>query len=178
MSAAEGTLVLYGEGAGDVARRMLPKLPGSCFDQVGPDALGAAVGRAVADGTAQVVLVAGLDEQTAFLSGPAGFDGVLGSITLDMDGGAALVAEVATAETSRRAYELWESAGVLGPCGRELCRRTAGELERLAAAAAGTETSPVAAQVVLLDAEGERMVGMFGRMGRPGGRSSTDERAR
>ena len=68
--------------------------------------------------------------------------------------------------TPRRAYELWEAAGRLGPCGRELCRRTAGELERLAAEAAGSAESPVAAQVVLVDAKGERMVGMFGRMAR------------
>jgi hypothetical protein len=82
---------------------------------------------------------------------------------------------------------MWEDAGLLGQCGRELCRRVAGELERAAAqaaagtaamgqapagtgaegeAAAGTEAagSPVAAQVVLVDASGERMIGMYGRL--------------
>jgi hypothetical protein len=170
MIAADGTRVLYGAGAGDAARRMLPKLPGSCFGQVSPHRLDEAVERAVADGVAQVVLVAGMDEQAAFLGAAAGRAGgtaaVLDSITTDMDGDPVLAAAVAAAPTARRAYELWESAGRLGPCGRELCRRTAGELERLAAAAAGSPASPVAAQVVLVDAAGERMVGMYGRMGR------------
>ncbi|TDD67241.1 hypothetical protein E1298_39610 [Actinomadura rubrisoli] len=91
---------------------------------------------------------------------------MLDAITLDMDGGPALAARVAEAPTARHAYALWEAAGKLGPCGRELCRRTAGELERRAAEAAGASASPVAAQVVLVDAAGERMIGMFGRMAR------------
>lgn len=170
MTAAEKTRVLHGEAAGEAARRMLPGLPGSCFVQVGPfrpgEAVEKAVGEAVADGVAQVVLVAGMDEQAAFLGGARGLAGVLDSITLDMGGTHGLAAEVAEAPTTRDAYELWQSAGKLGPCGRELCRRTAGELELLAAAAAGSSTSPVAAQVVLVDVEGERMVGMYGRMAR------------
>ncbi|QFG21204.1 hypothetical protein [Actinomadura sp. WMMB 499] len=145
------TLVMYGGGAEGAARRMLPKLPDGCFAPVDLDALGEAAGR----GLRQVVLVAGLADQAAIV-GP-----VLGEITADMagdaDGGAALAAEVAAADPGR-AYALWEAAGRLGPCGRELCRRTAEELERRAAS--------VAAQVVLLDAAGERMVGMFGRMAR------------
>ncbi|MFC4049201.1 hypothetical protein ACFOY4_05855 [Actinomadura syzygii] len=165
------TRVVHGAGAGEAARRMMPTLPGSCFAEAGPDGLGAAVEQAVADGIERFVLVTGLGEQAAFLGGGSGLAGVLDSITLDMDGGAALAAEVADAPTPRHAYELWESAGRLGPCGRELCRRTAGELERLAAAAAGTSASPVAAQVVLVDAEGERMVGMYGRMSRSPARS-------
>ncbi|MUN38773.1 hypothetical protein [Actinomadura litoris] len=156
-SRGETTLVLYGEGAGEAARRMLPALPDACFTPVDLDELTAAVEH----GLAQVVLVAGLDEQAALA--PAGSD-VLGSITRDMDGGPALSAEVAGAP--RRAYELWEAAGKLGPCGRELCRRTAGELERRAARAAGSAESPIAAQVVLVDSTGQRMVGMFGRMAR------------
>lgn len=157
-TAEDGTLVMYGDGVHDAARRMLPKLPESCFVPSGAGALRAAV----KDGLAQVVLVAGVEEQVAFL----GEAGVLESVTLDMDGGAALAAEVAGAPTPRHAYELWENAGKLGQCGRELCRRTAGELERRAADAAGSAASPVAAQVVLVDAAGERMVGMYGRMAR------------
>ncbi|MEV5830249.1 hypothetical protein AB0L25_32250 [Spirillospora sp. NPDC052242] len=143
------TLVMYGGGAEDAARRMLPKLPDGCFAPVDLDALREAAGR----GLRQVVLVAGMADQAAIV-GP-----VLGEITADMagDGGGALAAEVAAADPGR-AYELWESAGRLGPCGRELCRRTAGELERRAGS--------VAAQVVLVDASGQRMVGMFGRMAR------------
>ncbi|GGV30607.1 hypothetical protein GCM10010182_62470 [Actinomadura cremea] len=145
------TLVMYGSGAGNAARRMLPKLPDGCFAPVDLDALREAAGR----GLRQVVLVAGMADQAAIV-GP-----VLGEITADMDGGDALAAEVAAADAAAdpgRAYELWDAAGRLGPCGRELCRRTAGELERRA--------ESVAAQVVLVDAAGERMVGMFGRMAR------------
>lgn len=158
MTAEDKTLVMYGDGVRDTARRMLPKLPDACFVPAGAGELRAAV----KEGIAQVVLVAGMDEQLALL----GDDGVLESITFYMDAGAALTAEVAAAPTARHVYELWEAAGKLGPCGRELCRRTAGELERLAAEAAGSAASPVAAQVVLVDAAGERMVGMFGRMAR------------
>ena len=162
------TLVMYGDGVRDAARRMLPKLPDACFVPVGRGRLHEAVKR----GLAQVVLVASMDEQLAFLSGAdadggggAG-PGIVESITLDMDGGAALAAEVAAAPTPGDAYALWDAAGRLGPCGRELCRRTAGEVERLAAEAAGAAASPIAAQVVLVDAAGERMVGMYGRMAR------------
>ncbi|MGP4024233.1 hypothetical protein [Actinomadura sp. 3N407] len=158
MTAEDRTLVMYGDGVRDAARRMLPKLPDACFVPAGSGELRTAV----KDGIAQVVLVAGMEEQLALLDDT----GVLESITFYMDGGAALTAEVAGAPTARHAYELWEAAGKLGPCGRELCRRTAGELERLAAETAGSAVSPVAAQVVLVDAAGERMVGMFGRMAR------------
>ncbi len=156
--AARRTLVMYGDGVRDTARRMLPGLPEACFVPAGAERLRAAA----RDGVAQVVLVAGMDEQVAVLDDAAALE----SITADMDGGAALAAEVAAAPTPRHAYGLWETAGKLGPCGRELCRRTAGELERLAAEAAGPDAGPVAAQVVLVDAAGERMVGMYGRMAR------------
>ncbi|GAA4233073.1 hypothetical protein GCM10022254_34630 [Actinomadura meridiana] len=174
MIEADETLVMYGGGAHEVARRMLPGLPDSRFVSVAaqpPERSGAARLReafetALKDAPARVVLVAGIDEQALLLGGDRGVAGVLGSITLDMDGGVALAAEVTEAPTTRAAYEAWDAAGKLGPCGRELCRRTAGELERLAAAGAGASTSPVAAQVVLLDPACERMVGMYGRMAR------------
>ncbi|WP_067461092.1 hypothetical protein [Actinomadura macra] len=161
----ETTLVMYGKGAGETARRMLPKLPDACFIPADLEELPGAVEH----GLTQVVLIAGMDEQAAIagcVAGVAGAAGVFDSITLDMDGGRALAAEIAADPTALRAYELWEAAGRLGPCGRELCRRTAGELERRAAAAAGWAASPIAAQVVLVDATGQRMVGMFGRMAR------------
>lgn len=161
MTATDRTLVMYGAGARDAALRMLPELPDACF--VPAEAVRDAVGAAVKDGTARIVLVTGMDEQVAVLGGAAG---LLESITLDMDCGVALAGEVSRAATPQDVYALWEAAGRLGPCGRELCRRTAGELERLAAEAAGAPRSPLAAQVVLLDASGERMVGMYGRMAR------------
>ncbi|MFI0480662.1 hypothetical protein [Actinomadura sp. 9N215] len=173
---ADRTLVLYGEHARDAARRMLPGLPDACFvpagapGEPGPTRLSAAFGaafeEAAGDELAQVVLVAGMDEQALFVGGVWGTAGVLESITLDMGGDVTLAATVADAPTLRDAYDRWEAAGMLGPCGRELCRRTAGELERLAAEAADASTSPVAAQVVMVDPEGEHMVGMFGRMAR------------
>ncbi|MFA1547644.1 hypothetical protein [Actinomadura chokoriensis] len=163
MTATEQTLVMYGEAAREAARRMLPELPEACFVPAGAEPVREAVGAAVKDGLAQIVLVARMDEQVAVLGGAAG---LLESITLDMDCGVALAGKVARAATVQDAYALWEAAGKLGPCGRELCRRTAGELERIAAAAAGAPVSPIAAQVVLLDAAGERMLGMYGRMAR------------
>lgn len=158
MTAEDKTLVMYGNGLHGAARRMLPQLPDSRFVPAGDGELRAAV----KEGLAQVVLVAGMEEQVAFLDDA----GALRSITLDMDGGAELAAEVAAAPTPRDAYGLWEAAGILGPCGRELCRRTAAELERRAAGAAGSAAAPIAAQVVLVDTAGERMVGMYGRMAR------------
>ncbi|MGH3239094.1 MAG: hypothetical protein ACRDNL_01870 [Spirillospora sp.] len=170
------TLVLYGERAREAARRMLPGLPDACFvpagapGEPGPTRLSAAFKKALKDAAmdeiAQVVLVAGMDEQALFVGGVWGTAGVLESITVDMGGDAALAATVADAATLGDFYDRWEAAGILGRCGRELCRRAAGELERLAAEAAGASTSPVAAQVVMVDPEGERMVGMYGRMAR------------
>ncbi|RFS83139.1 hypothetical protein D0T12_23530 [Actinomadura spongiicola] len=164
MISAEGTLVLYGDGAGEAARRMLPGLPDACFVPL-PETVGDAVKEAMKNGSARVVLVAGVEDQARILGG---VPGVLVSITIDMDGGHALAAEVAAVPTARAAYDLWETAGRLGPCGRELCRRTAAELERLAATDAGVGASNggVTAQVVLVDPACERMVGMFGRMAR------------
>ncbi|TDD83927.1 hypothetical protein E1293_13880 [Actinomadura darangshiensis] len=155
MTTEDRTLVMYGGGAREAARRMLPKLPEECFIPIAPERLPDAAG----DGIAQVVMVSGMDEQAAFLGGATG---LLESVTLDMDCGPALAGRVARAAAVRDVYDLWDAAGKLGPCGRELCRRTAGELERRTAGKAG----PVAAQVVLLDATGERMVGMYGRMAR------------
>ncbi|MFB4307066.1 hypothetical protein [Actinomadura sp. GTD37] len=163
MTATGQTLVMYGEGAREAARRMLPKEPEACFVPAGAPPVRETVAAAVKDGVAQIVLVAGMAEQVAVLGGAPG---PLESITLDMDCGVALAGEVSRAATVRDAYALWEAAGRLGPCGRELCRRTAGELERLAAEAAGAPGSPLAAQVVLLDAAGERMIGVYGRMAR------------
>ncbi|XVQ09271.1 hypothetical protein ACQP1W_43180 [Spirillospora sp. CA-255316] len=196
----ERTLVLHGAGpSGRTAARMLPKLPEVCFVEVGAGtAAGAdvneALRQAVEHGLGQLVLLA-----TADGLAPLEPADDLGGITADMGGSAELTAEVAAAGSARRAYELWEGAGLLGPCGRELCRRVADGLERAAVAlagaggpagadgragadgpagaaglagvdgparAAGPADSPIAAQVVLLDSGGERMVGMYGRLSR------------
>jgi cobalt-precorrin-5B (C1)-methyltransferase len=76
---------------------------------------------------------------------------LLAALTAEVGGDADLVARVRAANTARHAYELWESAGTLGPCGRELCRRVAAVLERF------TE-GQVAARVVLVDFTGKRVI--------------------
>ncbi|MEO3824591.1 hypothetical protein [Actinomadura sp. B10D3] len=159
MTAVEKTLVMYGEGVREAARRMLPKLPDERFVPIEGERLR----EVVKEGIVQIIMVARMEEQAAFLGGASG---LLESITLDMDCGTAMAGKVAEAPAVRDVYDLWEHAGKLGPCGRELCRRTAGELERRAADMAGAPDVQVAAQVVLLDAKGESMVGMYGRMAR------------
>ncbi|HEX2316509.1 MAG TPA: cobalt-precorrin-5B (C(1))-methyltransferase [Thermomonospora sp.] len=167
----ETTLVLCTGGRTEKgAMKLLPKLPEVCFVVVG-DFTGAALRRAVEHGLRQVVFVGMIGKLTKLAAGvlmthytrSRVSTELLGEITTDMGGTPELAAEVATANTARHAYELWEAAGLLGPCGRELCRRVAGVLERFAAEEAGGE---LAAQVVLVDFTGERMIGMYGRLAR------------
>lgn len=163
----ERTLVLCTGGRTEKgAMAMLPKLPEVCFVEVG-DFTGAALRRAADHGLTQVVFVGMAGKLTKLASGVLMTHytrskvrtDLLAEITTDMGGSPELTAEVAAANTARHAYELWEAAGVLGPCGRELCRRTAGVLERFTG---GT----IAAQVVLVDFTGNRMVAMYGRLAR------------
>jgi cobalt-precorrin-5B (C1)-methyltransferase len=177
------TLVLFSGGrTRGAARAMLPGLPEECFVEVG-DRAGAALRRAAGTGLAQVVFV-GMIAELAELGAadpcarPREPAELLAEITLEMGGSPGLAARVAGAGTARRAYELWEAAGVLGRCGRELCRRAAGALEGHATAGARpdgpgepgprrwADTAGPAAQVVLVDFTGERMVGMYGRLRR------------
>ncbi|WP_243772293.1 cobalt-precorrin-5B (C(1))-methyltransferase [Actinomadura barringtoniae] len=164
----ETTLVLCtGGGTETGARKMMPKLPDACFVEVG-GFTDAALGKAAEHGVKQVIFV-GRAGELAELGSPKDGTGLLGAITTDMTGSAELAAEVVAADTAQRAYELWEAAGVLGPCGRELCRRVGLQLEQSAAEGAGPaggESAPVAAQVVLVDSTGERMVAMAGRLAR------------
>jgi cobalt-precorrin-5B (C1)-methyltransferase len=165
----EKTLVLCTGGRTEKgAMKMLPKLPEVCFVEVG-DFTGAALRRAVEHGLTQVVFVGMAGKLTKLASGvlmthytrSKVSTELLGVITTDMGGPAELAAEVAQANTARHAYELWEAAGMLGPCGRELCRRTAEVLERFAAGdgvsgpgPGDLQTAgrgPIAAQVVMVD---------------------------
>lgn len=167
----ERTLVLCTGGRTERgAMKMLPKLPDVCFVEVG-DFTGAALRRAAEHGLGQVVFVGMAGKLTKLAAGvlmthytrSRVSTELLGEITAAMGGSAGLAAEVAAANSARHAYELWQEAGVLGPCGRELCRRVAGVLERFTAQEAGVE---IAAQVVLVDFTGERMVAMYGRLAR------------
>ena len=171
--AAQGldTLVLCTGGRTEKgAMKLLPTLPDVCFVEVG-DFTGAALRKAVEHGLKQVVFVGMAGKLTKLASGvlmthytrSQVSTELLGGLTRDMGGSAELVAEVGRANTARHAYELWESAGLLGPCGRELCRRVAGVLERFAAEQGG---GPIAAQVVLVDFTGQKMIGMYGRLAR------------
>ncbi len=171
--AAQGldTLVLCTGGRTEKgAMKLLPKLPDVCFVEVG-DFTGAALRKAVEHGLKQVVFVGMAGKLTKLASGvlmthytrSQVSTELLGGLARDMGGSAELAAEVGRANTARHAYELWESAGLLGPCGRELCRRVAGVLERFAAEQGG---SPIAAQVVLVDFTGQKMIGMYGRLAR------------
>jgi cobalt-precorrin-5B (C1)-methyltransferase len=170
----ETTLVLCTGGRTERgAMKLLPRLPEVCFVEVG-DFTGAALRRAVGHGLTQVVFVGMVGKLTKLASGVlmthytrSRVDTrLLADITAEMGGTPELVDEVAAANTARHAYELWESSGLLGRCGRELCRRVAGVLERFATEESGARESPIAAQVVLVDFTGERMVGMYGRLAR------------
>jgi cobalt-precorrin-5B (C1)-methyltransferase len=163
----EPTLVLCTGGRTERgAMALLPTLPDVCFVEVG-DFTGAALRTAVAHGLRQVVFVGMIGKLTKLAAGvlmthytrSRVSTELLAGITADMGGDPALVGQVARANTARHAYELWESAGLLGRCGRELCRRTAGVLERFT-------DGQVAAQVVLVDFTGTRMIGMYGRLPR------------
>jgi RimJ/RimL family protein N-acetyltransferase len=185
----ENTVVLHDGGhTATGAREMLPKLPADCFVEAG-HLIGDVMRSAGEHGVAQVVFVGMLGTLGELAAGPPAdgpgppaWSGPLAEITTVMGGSAELAAQVARADTARQTYELWESAGLLGPCGRELCRRVAGVLERHASAPArtagpeaggpgsspglqeGRATGRPAAQVVLVDFTGTRMVGMYGRL--------------
>ncbi|MCP9949692.1 hypothetical protein [Actinomadura madurae] len=103
MTAVEKTLVMYGEGARETARRMLPKLPDERFVPIEPERLR----EAVKEGLVQVIMVARMEEQAAFLGGASG---LLESITLDMDCGTAMAGKVAGAPAVRDVYDLWDAA--------------------------------------------------------------------
>ncbi|MFI0355064.1 hypothetical protein [Actinomadura sp. 9N407] len=150
MSEEHGTRVLHGGGPlGRAAPKMLPKLPAACFVQATD--LKDAVRQAAEDGVIQLILFA-----TAESLDQADVQAPLAEITTDMGGSPLRAAETGSI---RAAYEQWDEAGLLGKCGRELCRRVADDLERTAGAA-------FAAQVVLLDPAAERMIGMYGRLRR------------
>jgi cobalt-precorrin-5B (C1)-methyltransferase len=172
----EKTLVLCTGGRTEQgATALLPKLPDVCFVEVG-DFTGAALRRAVEHGITQVVFVGMAGKLTKLASGVlmthytrSKVDtALLGEITTAIGGPDDVAAQVREANTARHAYELWESAGLLGRAGRELCRRVAEVLERFAEdeAAKVPGANGVAAQVVLVDFTGKRMIAMYGRLAR------------
>ena len=135
---SEPTLVLATGGRTEkAAMRMLPELPEVCFVEVG-DFTGAALRQAVQDGLSDVVFVGMAGKLTKLASGvlmthytKSRVDtAVLVEVTREVAGDGELAEAVRAANTARHAYELWEDAGVLRPCGDRLCGRVAEVLTR------------------------------------------------
>ncbi|MDN5749859.1 MAG: cobalt-precorrin-5B (C(1))-methyltransferase [Pseudonocardia sp.] len=162
--AAQGcpTLVLATGGRTERgAMALLPDLPEVAFVEVG-DFTGAALRRAVELGLRDVVFVGMAGKLTKLASGVlmthytrSKVDtGLLGALTRAACGDEAVGARVDTANTARHAYELWESAGQLRPCGDALCAAVRDVLQRFTAEA-GRELT---ARVAMVDFTGGRVV--------------------
>lgn len=143
--AAQGvpTLVLATGGRTEAAAtRLLPGLPSVAFVEVG-DFTGAALRRSVEHGLTDVVFVGMVGKLTKLASGilmthytRSKVDtALLGRISAAHGVGPVQVAEIEAATTGRRAYEVWEGAGLLRTCGDDLCTRVADVLRRFSAEA-------------------------------------------
>ncbi|MGH3793863.1 MAG: cobalt-precorrin-5B (C(1))-methyltransferase [Pseudonocardiaceae bacterium] len=143
------------------AMRLLPKLPEVAFVEVG-DFVGAALRRAVQHGLTEVVFVGMIGKLTKLASGVlmthhtrSKVDTeLLAEITAAHGGAPDDVAEVRAAATARRAYEIWESGGLLRACGDEVCARVADTLHRFSAEVG----RPLAAKAAMVDFTGQRVV--------------------
>lgn len=156
------TLVLATGGRTErAAVRLLPDLPAVAFVEVG-DFTGAALRRAVEHGLEEVVFVGMVGKLTKIASGVlmthytrSKVDTeLLGAISAAHGIASTQVQEVVAATTARRAYEVWEGAGLLRECGDELCARVAGVLRRFSAEA-GRE---LRTRVAMVDFTAERVV--------------------
>lgn len=168
--AAQGvpTLVLATGGRTErAAMRLLPQLPPVAFVEVG-DFTGAALRRAVEHGLSEVVFVGMIGKLTKLASGVlmthytrSKVDTeLLARITAEHGGSDAAVREVREAVTARRAYELWDSEGLLAACGADVCARVADVLRRFSAEA-GRE---LPARVALVDFTGQHVVATAGEL--------------
>ncbi|MQA14662.1 MAG: cobalt-precorrin-5B (C(1))-methyltransferase [Pseudonocardiaceae bacterium] len=156
------TLVLATGGRTEQgAMRLLPDLPPVAFVEVG-DFTGAALRRAVEYGLTEVVFVGMIGKLTKLASGVlmthytrSKVDTpLLAEITTAHGGTPEQAEEVRTAPTARRSYEVWESTGLLRPCGDDVCARVADTLRRFSAEA-GRE---LAVRVAMVDFTGERVI--------------------
>jgi cobalt-precorrin-5B (C1)-methyltransferase len=161
----ETTLVLCTGGRTEQgAMAMLPQLPEVCFVEVG-DFTGAALRRAVQHGLTRVIFVGMAGKLTKLAAGVLMTHytrskvslTLLEDITLAAGGGQDLADQVAAANTARHAAELWASAGLLTPAGRELCRRVAQVLSRFCAEVAGRAPAPDV-QVIMVDFAGRTKI--------------------
>ncbi|KAA2258857.1 cobalt-precorrin-5B (C(1))-methyltransferase [Solihabitans fulvus] len=135
------TLVLATGGRTErAAMTLLPHLPEVAFVEVG-DFTGAALRRAVEHGIPEVVFVGMIGKLTKLASGvlmthytKSKVDtDLLARITSAHGGDPADAAEIGGAVTARRAYEVWDGAGLLRECGDDLCARVAEVLARFSA---------------------------------------------
>src|SRR5262249_25766437 len=119
------------------AMRLLPHLPEGAFVEVG-DFTGAAVRTAAEHGLTEVGVVGMIGQPTKLASGilmthytRSKVDtALLADITATHGGTPEDIAEIRAAPTARRAYELWEAAGLLRTCGDDVCARVADTLRR------------------------------------------------
>ncbi|MDQ3988823.1 MAG: cobalt-precorrin-5B (C(1))-methyltransferase [Actinomycetota bacterium] len=162
--AAQGapTLVLATGGRTERgAMRLLPHLPPVSFVEVG-DFTGIALARAVEHGLDEVVFVGMIGKLTKLAAGGvathhtnAGVDtALLAEITAARGGSPEQAEEVRGARTARRAYEVWEPAGMLRACGDEVCARASATLRRHSA----TVGRELTARVAMVDFTGTRVV--------------------
>ncbi len=162
--AAQGvpTLVLATGGRTERgAMRLLPQLPEVAFVEVG-DFTGAALRRAVEHGLTEVVFVGMIGKLTKLASGilmthytKSKVDtGLLAEITAAHGGAPEAIAEIRDAPTARRAYEIWEAAGLLRACGDDVCGRVADTLHRFSAEVG----RPLHAKAAMVDFTGLRVV--------------------
>jgi cobalt-precorrin-5B (C1)-methyltransferase len=155
------TLVLATGGRTErAAMRLLPHLPEVAFVEVG-DFTGAALRKAVEHRLSEVVFVGMIGKLTKLAAGvlmthytrSTVDTGLLAEITATHGGTAADIAEIRAAAAARRAYEIWESRGLLRVCGDELCARVASTLRRFSAELG----HPMRAKVAMVDFTGQRV---------------------
>lgn len=152
--AAQGiqTLVLATGGRTEkAAMRMLPDLPEVCFVEVG-DFTGAALTKARELALREVVFVGMAGKLTKLAGGVLMTHYTKSKVSLDVLADLTpgpLAEQVRVANTARHAYEIWEQAGVLRPCGDALCSRVAEVLTRY---------SGLRARVALVDPDGSAIV--------------------
>jgi cobalt-precorrin-5B (C1)-methyltransferase len=165
VAAAQGerTIVLCTGGRTEKgAMLLLPDLPQVCFIEVG-DFTGAALRRAVEGGLERVVFIGMAGKLTKLAAGVlmthytrSKVDpGILAQITREVGGDPELVDRVASANTARHGYELWQKAGLLESAGTQLCRRVAEVMERFVG-------HRVAAEAAMVDFTGRTLIASFG----------------
>ncbi len=143
------------------AMQLLPHLPEVAFVEVG-DFTGAALRRAVEYGLTEVVFVGMIGKLTKLASGilmthytRSKVDTVLlAEITAAHGGDPDAIAEIRTAPTARRAYEIWEAGGLLRACGDDVCARVVDTLRRFSAEVG----RPLMSRVAMVDFTGQRVV--------------------